>query len=800
MKDPIKIIHKIKNNNKKIIYKIYIFIGSLVPNNVMKVLDKITNLDFYTTLFVLDKNEYILLENLYGHKWYEFFFISSHLEAQRKLIAMTITQKQFIETNYGKDWYNKHISNPVLVKANYSFATQYYNYLINNNKINYIKPKTLTYKTYQTGGFNDTYETLESQSYQIISYTNNENNNLKENVRYLQYKSIIPNAEDDTLDDGNIDYDDNVEIMNEEELDIDMIDIAKLEKEYSNENIENNKALLNTRKLLNQALNEDIPDISNVGIKYDENDENIGYDILLSDTYQKYYITDQYIFKDDTIKCMKNKIAVSINLSNKFDSSLKIIPEVQYLWSEYKINEDNNKQSNDQIMIGQKWIKKNELIDIDIVPNTNIIIYEKLRYNLKFIKDSYDIKLRRDDDELNLINFYNEYITLNEIYLIDIYNELGPNYNPSVEDKLNLYDVYINIYFYFITLEHLNTIIDLLNKNNTKELEYNENIFNNLLNDIKLDTEIENIIEINKIKLEQNKEFNKNFYENYIIHCNIHLNINNPKNITGTGVPNKFNLNRIFDNFIVNDDYPFIHIQTLKTEAIRKFYTEFTDKLLLSKWFETTPNGLAFKIKLKEEKYLTVIFHDTGKIEYTIIFKEEDKATFDDIEDTYVFINNLIKKINEENKKINIILPAMDQFNYGFLNSIQKFSLPNNIKINHNDLSDFSRVFYNYFALVIDPKKRESKKLIKNELSKYGTYLRYKRVNKYDNKIKMYMKILYYIKNFDFNKKDLISLIAKQFNIIEETAATELEYVKEKYYKILGKTQKKKKKIINAKI
>ena len=56
MKDPIKIIHKFKNNNRRIQYKVYIFVGSLVPKDVMKILDSIAEKDFYTTLNTLAKN------------------------------------------------------------------------------------------------------------------------------------------------------------------------------------------------------------------------------------------------------------------------------------------------------------------------------------------------------------------------------------------------------------------------------------------------------------------------------------------------------------------------------------------------------------------------------------------------------------------------------------------------------------------------------------------------------------------------------------------------------------------------
>ena len=65
--------------------------------------------------------------------------------------------------------------------------------------------------------------------------------------------------------------------------------------------------------------------------------------------------------------------------------------------------------------------------------------------------------------------------------------------------------------------------------------------------------------------------------------------------------------------------------------------------------------------------------------------------------------------MSDKAKKIKFILPSNDRFKYGFINTIVKFNLPKNFVINHNDLSEFSRYFYTYVSLVIDPKKREAK-------------------------------------------------------------------------------------------
>ena len=78
MKNPIKIIHKFKNDNKYIQYKVYIFVGNLIDDSLMKILKYIEDKDLLTTFNLLSTKEIKQLESYYGEKWYEFFFISDH--------------------------------------------------------------------------------------------------------------------------------------------------------------------------------------------------------------------------------------------------------------------------------------------------------------------------------------------------------------------------------------------------------------------------------------------------------------------------------------------------------------------------------------------------------------------------------------------------------------------------------------------------------------------------------------------------------------------------------------------------
>jgi hypothetical protein len=64
-------------------------------------------------------------------------------------------------------------------------------------------------------------------------------------------------------------------------------------------------------------------------------------------------------------------------LSDKFGEGIKLLPEYMYFWTEY-----NHNNTLDRVMLGQKWIRRNEMVMIDIKPNENLTVYENLRNNL----------------------------------------------------------------------------------------------------------------------------------------------------------------------------------------------------------------------------------------------------------------------------------------------------------------------------------------------------------------------------------------------------------------------------------
>ena len=74
MKNPFKIIHKFKNDNNKIQYLVYIFIGEHINKELKDILESISEKDFYDTLIYLTVKKRKSIEDIYGKKWYKFFF------------------------------------------------------------------------------------------------------------------------------------------------------------------------------------------------------------------------------------------------------------------------------------------------------------------------------------------------------------------------------------------------------------------------------------------------------------------------------------------------------------------------------------------------------------------------------------------------------------------------------------------------------------------------------------------------------------------------------------------------------
>lgn len=840
MDDPIKIIWKFKNENKKEQYHVCIAVGNILSMTIKKILKKIKDLNLFDTLISVTDAEYANMEKKYGAHWYRCFFISKHIEATVKNIRSNKSKKDDIIEKYGADWYKLHIADFEYIDRSYhNYAYLFKQIKEKKNKI--IKDDVDTdgddgnnYSTINldvindmTGGNNDIDEEYDIMNYEVSakeehrfdfselindfdrmeSHLNDDAYDSNENIRQFggnfededEDVDDVDDVDDDDVDDvDDVDDNDDTGTGTDTDTDDEEYDISYDENAITNMEllqIDDNASQI--AKDIHKIIDDDKK--YNVPADFDESKNNAMHESNLKDVYSKIYIYNQFIFFDDTIQTIKSKITCGLKQDPAINNSHfapYILPSRMYLWSEYEYEEGdaNNKVvKTDKVMLGQKWIKRNEILGVDVEPSSNIRTYEQLKYNLKNLRDSimkYGSKIKREMDEGNILEEYRQYITNNEIYMIDIYHELGNNYNPTSEEVLkNVYSVYVKIY-YNITQDEFKQIIDFLNSdklNRSNDAKMEANIilqyYQNLNNDLMLENEVSKIIE--ELKSDP-ASYTGLFKDNFVTQSVIHVGLQH-HNIMRSP---KVDLFRIFDNFITDDTYPFLQYQVLDGKLIFKFdkHGNENDKnAILSKWFENAPYGISFKIKVNQKgdssnKYISVNLNDNGQIEYKTQWKEDDKATIEDVKNTYPYIRGLLKKINSENNKLQFTMPADDKFKFAFINTIQQIELPEKYLINHNDLSDFARLFFPYVAVVVEPRKRQSKLKTKDDKkSKYGSYFRYKRISKYENDGRIEHRIIYFLRNYEYIEKLLTAEISKQFNITEKQASEKINEVKQKF-------------------
>ena len=125
MDDPLKVIHKYKNNDGRVQYHVHIFIGDIVTDSCMKILNKIKDLDLFTSLITLTKTERNTIEKAYGNFWYEKFFNSYHINNTKETTAKNKTRIQELVDIYGQDWVTEHFINYIKRVETVTFSYEY---------------------------------------------------------------------------------------------------------------------------------------------------------------------------------------------------------------------------------------------------------------------------------------------------------------------------------------------------------------------------------------------------------------------------------------------------------------------------------------------------------------------------------------------------------------------------------------------------------------------------------------------------------------------------------------------------
>lgn len=769
---PMKIIYKYKNENKKIQNLLYIYVGKegLEYESIFK---KIKKLNLFDTFMSLTSKEIKKLEQGFGKTWFACFFNTYHISFILDKIKTDVKLKKKFLEKYDVEWLKNIINifklNIINKKSNYS-----YNEFLNREYQEQMGKKLTKIEI--------------DEFYKL---------NLKTLVKTdnILYKQLGGDEEENIENDEN---DENFENEINENYEMDEIifdDIENVSDLY--ETIKITKNIDKTNKEISKIFNEKTFKSKKKNmIKFDDKNDNSYENQNLEYCYDKEFVYNQYLFMDDTIENIKNKITSSILNNEKFGQINYLIPSRIYLWTEYIIHDKI-----DQIMLGHTFSKNNELLNIDIEP-LSLYNYENLENKveelLKTLKN-YGKKIVYTNKENKIINEYKNFMMNNEIYMIDIYNELGVNYSSSNEKKKNLIDTFFKIYFPKITSEEIYNIFDYLNKKNSKEEKYIEDIFETLYNNILLENEVTELIE--DVRIEENNIY-KNLFKtpNNILMTNMKCflkisdeilektnleNINKVNENTGENVKiilPRLNLFRIFNDFKTNETYPFIQYNIAGSDRVIKYDENFMinsmksneTMKIIQKWFSAETQAVSFKVKINERKFMNINLNEIGILEYKIIWSESDNSTVYDLKDAHSYIINLIKILNknfeEHQNKVYINIPTKNDFKFNFLNTIQRYSFPNNETINYDDLKEFSKQFYPYISLIVNSDKT-------------GVYLEFKRISNYVVKSSIENRILDFMRYKKYNEEDLIIELNKLFNLTREKAKQEIEQIKTSHSK-----------------
>ena len=143
--------------------------------------------------------------------------------------------------------------------------------------------------------------------------------------------------------DDNINYTSSkIQIGGNQDIESEEFDLDELENMHKESDVIDDK-INETNKLINNILDKEKnkKKILNSIKNFPNDKDNLMYDDNLKNLYKKIYIDSQYIYNDDTIIKIKEKICCSVKLNNLFVTSGNtkhepyILPSRIYLWSEY---------------------------------------------------------------------------------------------------------------------------------------------------------------------------------------------------------------------------------------------------------------------------------------------------------------------------------------------------------------------------------------------------------------------------------------------------------------------------------
>lgn len=482
---------------------------------------------------------------------------------------------------------------------------------------------------------------------------------------------------------------------------------------------------------------------------------------------EKQYVYGMRIYHDDTVEDLREKISVCLqNNPALFEQPLTIPPYAQYLWG---------RRGKQRFCLTHTYIHEFDPVQELVEPDApRLYARAEGRFGELFAllnKSGRLISFKNND--ATILQELADYFEHGEIFLLDLYSELKPELE-ALRDSSAFFATYVRYYFPLVGAEHFGQIRQMLADGDTLEFGRIEAQHRAALERRLLTNEImqsvdrlrfEGLTEKTSLRSEPQK----------LMHCIVYAYVRGLDRVTnrdrtdlrsGHGASDMY---RIFDNFEVDEDYPLVTYQVPNRDVAQKIYNRVADVTLegVKKWLQSVSFGLVFKVRTAPGKYMTVNLNMNGRLEFKAQWKEEESARLEDVRALYAHVERLFAKINRENTKLQLFVPAEQDYMFSFINVLQEFSIE---RVDHNKLSDLARYFFPYVTLVVEPKKRRAKRE-QSSSSKYGTYLRYRRITDYDSVARIERRVLYIIKNYEAREDALVQVIAGEFNLVESQAS-----------------------------
>jgi hypothetical protein len=489
---------------------------------------------------------------------------------------------------------------------------------------------------------------------------------------------------------------------------------------------------------------------------FDGEDNQANFDENKSDICRKVYVFDRFLFDTDTVETIKEKLCISIKHDKNLEAA-RVIPEQIYTWS-YTWDSQN---SQEPFSVGHQWLLREKAWDVLPAepPMQNTVFLGTEEEWLEGVQQELNAPIRRirfSNNKSVILRRYN--LSFNELYFRDALHD-SMYLQASKEELGTLSNTYFRLYYPSIYFGHLP---DMFERNDTflkkTSLEYDE-----IRGRQALVKRADDMVLTGKPELSVFNQKEMMHLTQGSISVDLNIEVNDVE------------MRTLFNYFAVDETYPTILFHPLQNESVikihKKSFLEYPD--LFQHWLDNSPYGLVLRVKVGADQYAS-IYIKNSKLECRMQWNLKEEATVDKLGKLFPHVVDLIDKFNQAPLPVKIKSPTT--FTYGFLHIVQGLK----IKIDHNKLSDFMRLFFPFFAVVIAPGAKSKSDTSKSG-GKFGTYLRYRRVSNYQSQNEKEQRILYLLKNYQLTEKQLVDEISKNFNLTEERAQQEVRSVQEKH-------------------